>query len=270
MQAVLLGAVQGVAEFLPVSSSGHLALLENFWGIKPAGLGFEVTLHLGSLIAVLIFFRHDIVRLLAALFNSRQARLHELREEKQLALGIAIACIPTSIGGLVLQSSVEKAFASIRWVGVGFLVGGMIMLAASLFSESFALCHRQKAVPSSCEALWVGLCQCIALFPGVSRSGSTISACLFEGLAPEAAARFSFLLSIPVVAGAGALNVLQLMKGRGGEMVPLSLLVLGFMASMVTSYLSVAALLAWLKKRRLVPFAAYCFAIGLIALCFGR
>lgn len=265
VQAVLLGAVQGATEFLPVSSSGHLALLENVWGIKAPGLNFEVMLHLGSLVAVVVFFRRDLWTILAALFEPDRLGRREARAMKQMAWAVLVACVPTAVAGLVLRSWVEKAFGSISWTGIGFLAGGAIMMLAGRNRR-----RHGKSTPTPSDALGIGILQSVALFPGVSRSGTTISASLLSGLSREAAARFSFILSVPVIGGAAVLDMLHLLKGRGHEGVSIAATAVGFAVSALVSYVSIATLMAWLRKRDLRLFAMYCFIIGLAALWLGR
>ncbi|MGB9866894.1 MAG: undecaprenyl-diphosphate phosphatase [Bacillota bacterium] len=250
-----MGLIQGVTEFIPVSSSGHLAVLEHLLGVKPPGASFEIALHMGTLVAVLAYYRRELADLLLGLLDP------DRREQRHLALAIVIGSVPAAIVGVAAEASVESAFASMRSVGVGFLIGGTLMLLGSL-----GRAHNgpRRARVSAADALWVGLAQSVALLPGVSRSGSTISAGVLRGLSREAAAKFSFLLAIPVVGGAGALKLLRLWHGQGTLGVEPLALAIGLVSSAISGYVSIGALVGWLKKRSLRSFGWYCLCVGLV------
>ncbi len=189
LQAIILGIVQGLTEFIPVSSSGHLLLLHQAMGITEAGLGFDVALHIGTLAALLVYFHKDIVTLLVAFFRqSPQTKLARL---------LAAATVPALIAGVLLQDKAETTFRSPLLVCISLSVMAVVMLVAERWSQKH---QAQKDINkvSPKQALLVGGAQAVALIPGVSRSGSTITMGLFSGLDRVTATRFSFLLAIPI------------------------------------------------------------------------
>lgn len=253
----MLGLIQGITEFLPVSSSGHLALLEHVWGIKPPGVAFEVALHLGTLLAVLAYYRKDIRGILLGLLCRGK------EEHRQLALSLLVACMPTAVAGIVMEAWVEALFSSLRAVGMGFLVGGTIMLLAGNRKVRAGLSRTEVRVS---DAFWIGAMQSVALLPGVSRSGTTISAAILRGISRENAARFSFLLAIPVVGGASLLSLIRVWHGQSTMAISAFSLTAGLVCSAVSGYISVGTLVGWLKKRSLGSFGWYCLLMGLVCL----
>ena len=249
-EAAVLGLVQGLTEFLPVSSSGHLAIFQRIFGWEdPEGnLTFNVAVHLGSLAAVLIFVRHEI----AAMFT-RQPRL--------LLVG-GIATIPVVIAGLLLKDAVADLSASLFAVG-GFLLctAGMLALASRLKDGS----GRAVAL-SPVRALLIGLAQAVAIFPGISRSGSTLVGGLAVGLERAEAVRFSFLLAVPAIAGAGLFIFLDSGRAPVSDWTPLFV---GAVVSFGSSLVAMRVLLAVVVRRKLLWFALYCAVVGVVALGYG-
>ncbi len=251
---VLLGIVQGITEFLPVSSSGHLVLAQWLLGWSPPGVALEAVVHLGTLVAVLVFFRRDLYRLLRAVTRGGG------KERAYIGL-LVLGTVPVVALGLTARGAVERAF------GAPSLVGAMLLLtAAALIIGDLCASRAQRSEPRVSNALAAGLGQALALLPGVSRSGTTISAGIASGLRPMEAARFSFLLSIPAILGAGVWE-LFLEPGRP----PLSPeeswgMVVAGVAALLSGLVAIRLLLLVVRRRRLRWFAGYCVLVGLATL----
>lgn len=260
LQALFLGILQGVTEFAPVSSSGHLVLVPWLLRWPQPDLVFDTTLHLGTLTAVLAFFARDIVALLRAWWESvRQRRL--TTPESRIAWALILGTIPAGVLGFFLEDFFALLFAAPFWVAAFLLVTGVILVA----SERLSAQQRSLETITPTDALAVGLAQAAAIAPGISRSGATIGAGLALGLARRQAARFSFLLSLPIILAAGAFKLLGLVQeGIGGGMAPL--LPVGFIAAAVSGYLCIRFLLSYLRRGRLYVFALYCWALGILSL----
>lgn len=260
--AIFLGVLQGATEFLPVSSSGHLVLAETFLGIRQAGLTFDVALHLGTVSAILVYFRDDFLMMAKALFTSRQERDEEAEEMRRLALYICIATVPGVIAGLLFGKAVET---TLRHPGVvaSTLAGvGVLLLLAEKKGER----SRELQSITLKDALLIGLSQAIAIVPGVSRSGITMTTGLFRGLDRPAVARFSFLLSAPIILGAGVYHIGEIVR-QGSNAGQFWFFVAGFLSAAVSGYLFIAFLLQFVRTRTFKVFAYYRFVLaGLVCL----
>lgn len=268
-QALVLGIVQGATEFLPISSSGHLVLVPWLlgWQLDPeAAFAFDVLVQLGTLLAVLGYFRRDLAALLrAALSDLRARRLDaEGTGAGRLLWLLAAATVPGVLAGLTLRPLVEGAFQSPA------AVSAFLLLTAALLFLSERLGRPRQGLEAMTlrQALGIGAAQALALFPGVSRSGATIAAGLTGGLRRPEAARFSFLMSIPIMLGAGASAFWDLLRSGDG-LAQAPTLVLGFLAAAVVGYLSIRWLLGYLGRHPLTAFAWYCTAVGLAGLLLG-
>lgn len=256
--AAVLGALQGFAEVLPISSSAHLILAP--WLLKwpESGLTFDVALHLGTLIALLLYFWRDVIELVASFFEVIATRSLSTPARKLPFLIIA-ATIPAAIVGKLFEHTIEEKFRSNPLlIAVFLIVFGLILGMADLLGRK----RRTMGDIEAPGAMMIGLFQCLALIPGVSRSGITITAALMLGFTRESAARFSFLLSLPVVAGAALLKSIHLVK-HGipvGEGLPM---LVGIAVSAVTGFISVAFLLRLVQKQSLGIFVWYRLAAGL-------
>lgn len=260
IEAFFWGVLQGVTEFLPVSSSGHLVLVPWLTGRAPSSFTFDVLVHTGTLIAVLAYFRRD----LAGLVRGGLDLLTQCRAvtpEARLAWLILIGTLPAFAVGLLLRSALERLF------GVPPAAAALLLVTGTLMFLAERLARRVRGADSlgTGDALAIGVAQSIALAPGISRSGATISAGLGLGLRRSDAARFSFLLSIPAVLGATVLEAIQLLQGAVPNEPPLVLAV-GFAAALVSGYGAIALLLRHLQRHGLRPFAYYCWAMGLFSL----
>jgi undecaprenyl-diphosphatase len=265
LQALILGIIQGSTEFLPISSSGHLVLVPAVLGWQPASLAFDTTVHLGTLAALLAVFWRDLLRLLVAWWAGlRRGRPLETADSR-LAWWILLGTIPAALAGLFLESTFEALFASPR------AVGGFLLLTALLLTLAELLSRRQRNLEEVTwlDSLLVGIGQAVAIAPGLSRSGTTMATGMFRGLTREAAARFSFLLAVPIVAGAGLAQLARLIKDGELQAEVLPLLV-GFVAAAVVGYAAIHFLLSYLRRRPLYPFAAYCAVVGVLAILLLR
>ena len=263
--AILLAVIQGLTEFIPISSSGHLAVTQYFLGFPEPPVAFDVVLHLGTLAAVLVFYRKDVVSIFLQLrrpFQLIRPDWHSDNPGKLLAL-LIIACIPTAVMGALLKNRVESAFSSVIYIGAGFLLSGFIMISTIKQRKN----SRTLVEMNAKDAFLIGTMQGVALFPGVSRSGSTISAALLLGISPELAGRFSFLLSIPAVLGAVVLES-KAIEAQIGNAHNLILYGTSGVLAGVIGYLSIGPLIRILRASRFHYFALYCWMIGLILLLY--
>lgn len=253
---IVLGIVQGLTEFLPVSSSAHLVLAERFLGFDPPGVLLETALHLGTLGAVILLFRRDLIRLVRGLFH----RGSERSEVGRLIIGT----IPIVFFGLLFQSRIEAAFTSLLVIGLCLLVTGAILFLAD-WAGRRANRHEVRLF----DSIFIGLSQALALLPGISRSGSTIATGMALGIRGTEAARFSFLLSIPAILGAGVLKIIQAFSEGSipaGEWVGL---LLGALTAGAVGALAIKGLLAVIVRGRLKVFGIYCLAVGASALIYS-
>jgi len=265
-EALFLAVVQGLTEFLPVSSSGHLVLAQTFFGIDPAAAFiYDIVLHLGTALAALLFYRRDVAALLRGLFPPYRQASSELLRARRLLLLLLAATVPTAIIGLTFKDFFEGLFASPAAVVAALAVTGTFLIASSrLPVTTLAL----ESAPSW-KAVLVGVAQGIAIVPGISRSGSTIVAGLAVGLRREDAVRFSFLLSLPAICGAALLELRHPPASSPG--VPIALAAAGFVVAAVIGYLAILLLLRWTRAGRLWQFGLYCWAMaGLAAVVLAK
>jgi len=264
LQAIILGIIQGLTEFLPISSSAHLVLAPFLfgWSIPPdQAFSFDVLVQLGTLVAVIIYFRKDLLNIILA-FIRAIVRGHPFADSQaNLGWFLILATIPAGLAGLLFKDKVEAAFNSPALTAL-FLFG-----TAGLLLLSEWVGKRQRPLESITwkDALWIGFAQAISIFPGISRSGSTIAGGLSRNLERPAAARFAFLMSIPVMLAAGLLTGIDLVKMPSlSGFIPM--LAAGFITAAVVGYLSIHWLLSYLNRHSLRSFAIYCCIIATITL----
>ena len=255
LQALWLAIIQGVTEFLPISSSAHLILPSQILGWPDQGLAFDVAVHLGTLSAVMIHYRRDLLHMTSGTLlalRERQGNPHA-----QLAALVVLATLPAILAGLLFKDVVETELRSSMVIVVTTLVFGILLGLADWFGP------RRRGLSSLNwrHALLVGLAQALALVPGTSRSGITMTAALLLGYQREAAARFSFLLSIPVILGASTLKLKDLLAQP--QMVDWGVLALGFLVSAVTAWLAIVVFLALLERLGMWPWVGYRMLLGL-------
>lgn len=267
LQSILLGIVQGLTEFLPISSSAHLVLVPHLleWEIPhEEAFIFDVLVQVASLAAVILFFRGDLVRMAHSMLKGIQSRSPFADLDARLGWLILLATLPAGLIGLVLKDLVELAFASPRATALSLWVTAGLLTAAEYLGSR----GRSLQVLNWKDALWVGLAQAAAVFPGISRSGATISGGMLRGLERQAAARFAFLMSIPIMLAAGVVSSGDLLAipDYAGY---LPIFIPGFLASAVVSYLSIRWLLVYLARSSLYLFAAYCAGLGTLVILLG-
>jgi undecaprenyl-diphosphatase len=267
IQAIILGIVQGLTEFLPVSSSAHLVLVPPIIGVtysSPAqAVAFDTLLHLGTLAAVIAYFWRDIIHIVIGLVSSIQDIFRGnfktgLKEDtsKKLAWLLVIGTIPAALAGILFNKQFEALFNNYAAVGFFLLITGVLLWAAERMKGGGD--KKVKDITFK-NALAIGIFQAFAIAPGISRSGATISAGLFSGLERELAARYSFLLAIPAIAGAALVQV----KGIGaGFEANTAALIAGFLAAVVVGFLAIKLLLKIIRERTLMVFAYYCWIVG--------
>jgi undecaprenyl-diphosphatase len=246
---VVLGVIQGLTEFLPISSSAHLVLAERLLGMYSPGVLFEASLHLGTLAAILVWFRSDIAELLHAL-----TRQGSIERRKEIGL-LVLATVPILVVGLLLRGEVDALFSSLWIVSIGLLASGSILLATARRRAS-------RRAPRALDAVAIGLAQAASILPGVSRSGTTIGIGILSGVAPDRAARFSFLLAIPAIAGAGIVSVWDAVKGGTAAASNVGGILVGTLVAFLVGLAAIRFLLAVVARGRLWIFALYCLALG--------
>ncbi len=247
LQAVVLGLVQGVTEFIPVSSSAHLALFPWLLHWPDQGLAYDVALHWGTLAALLVYFRRDLMRIASGALGDGG------NPERRLAIGIVIATIPAAAAGLLLNDYVETIFRKPAHIALSLMIFGLLLGAADRFG-------RKRLAFEDIDwklCLGIGCAQALAIFPGVSRSGITLTAALLLGLRRVDSARFSFLLAIPIVLGAGILKLKDLDAASLGAP-----FFIGIAVSALSGYAAIRFLLGYLEDHGLWLFAAYRLALG--------
>ncbi|MDI6600655.1 MAG: undecaprenyl-diphosphate phosphatase [Thermoanaerobacteraceae bacterium] len=264
-QAFILGLLQGATEFLPVSSSGHLVIFQTIFGLTQDNLLFDVTLHLGTLLAVFIYFRNEVIELISGCIKivvrvvSRKRK--KLDQDEKLALLVIVGSIPTGIIGLILNNYTDTLFSSIT------LVGFMLLITAAVLylSERYNTGDRVLRDMTASDAFVIGTFQGIAVMPGISRSGFTLSGSLFRGLKREWAFKFSFVLSIPAILGALLLEA----KDAIGANLAIAPMAVGMATSFISGLIFLYVLNSVVKRGKLSYFSIYCLIVGLGAILYG-
>lgn len=253
IQAVISGLVQGITEFFPISSSGHLVLLHNVFGFQREMLAFDVFLHFGTILSVVIFFRRDISEM--------------FQKDMRLLKFIVIASIPTFIIGLIFKDVAESFFSMPLVVGSSLVITGLFLLFASIWAIYWKIVRRSRPLGVK-NSIVIGIAQGISVLPGISRSGATIGTALIAGLDEIEALKFSFLLSIPAVLGANILKVRQIY----GNLVSgdTAAFLAGAVAAAVMGFLVIKALFSILRKNLFFLFGIYCILIGAAVVVLSR
>jgi len=261
-EAIILGIAQGLTEFLPISSTGHLRIVPAFFGWDDPGAFFTAAVQLGTMVAVVIYFWSDLWRVAGTWLSS--LRRPERRGELDARMGwyLVIATVPISVFGLAFRDQIETGARNL------YLIGGVLIALGLILAVADAVARRAREVEDVGlrDALWVGLAQALALIPGTSRSGATITAGLLLGLTRTAAARFSFLLSIPAVVLSGLYGITELVRGGDADLVAL-LVATAF--AFVAGYASIAFLLRWLTSHSMMIFVVYRVALGTLVIALA-
>jgi undecaprenyl-diphosphatase len=265
VQAIVMGIVQGLTEFLPVSSSGHLIIVPALAGWHDpfiTSLAFSVMLHIGTLVALLVYFREDWLRLIPAGLATIRDRSFAGDPDRRLAWLIAVATVPALIIGVLLSDIAEERFREVGLVALMLVVGGGILWLAER-QGSRRLLAVDLTFP---KAVTIGFAQALALVPGISRSGISISAGLFAGLERESAARFSFLMATPITAAAAAYETIKVVSGGSGVVVEVGPLIAGMAAALVSGFFAIAILLRFLRTRSTDIFVLYRVILAAVVL----
>lgn len=245
LTAAFWGLVQGLTEFLPISSSGHLVLIPALLGMDEPDLATTAVLHLGTLLAILWYYRSDVAGLVLRPVSRASRRIWWL---------LILGTIPAAVIGLTLESPIEVVFSEPWIVAICLMITGVLLLGSHFLPKG----HRRVEDARSADAGVVGMAQAFALLPGISRSGMTITAGMAQGLSRTEAARYGFLLGIPAIAGAGTLEAIELIDSGGFE----ASLLVGTAVAAVTGYAAISVLIRLIGRFGLLPFALYCLAFG--------
>lgn len=265
-EAIILGVVQGLAEFLPISSSGHLALLQYFFGIEEGdALTFAVMLHVGTLISVFAVYWKDIAALIYELvmvfkdiFTGKGPRI-DVNPTRKLGFLIIVATIPTGLIGILLKDVFEMMYGSLTVIGIGFLITGTILFIAERIGSNKSSIKEMKFR----SAAFVGICQGIAIWPGISRSGTTIFGSLICGLTRESAVKFVFLISIPAILGATLLDVREGMDAMSTSVI------IGMAVSAVSGFIAIKTMIRAVSNKKLFGFSLYTWGLGIIVIIYS-
>lgn len=261
-QSLILGIVQGITEFLPISSSAHLIIFPHIMHWSEHSLAFDTTLHLGTACALIVFFFYDLKTIVLSLFKDLFKLKRNVKDysiDSKIGLMILVGSIPASILGILFEDTLENSFRGITYIITFLTIGSILMYVSEYFSK---LIKKDNTITYK-KSILVGLFQSLALLPGVSRSGATISGGMLLSLTRESAARFSFLLSIPIVFTAG---VFKLLSTNTLENTSLLVLGIGFLSSFITGAFAIKFLLKFLKTNKLYPFVIYRVILAVILL----
>lgn len=265
LQALIMGIVQGLTEFLPVSSSGHLIVVPFLAGWDDAfitSLAFSVMLHLGTLVALLFYFRAEWIRLIPAGFAAVRDRSLAGDPDRKLAWLLIASTIPAALVGLVFNDLIEGSFRQVGLVAFTLVLGGVLLFVADRFGAQ----SRGVGDVTFPIAIGIGVAQAVALVPGISRSGISISAGRLVGMDRESAARFAFLMATPITAGAGLFEASKLLTGEGGVDASIGPLVIGMIGSLLSGVIAIHFMLGFLRRQPLDVFVWYRFALAAVVL----
>ncbi len=265
--AVLLGAVQGLSEFLPISSSGHLALLQIFLDFESYGLDsvtFNIVVHLGTLTAVFIAFWDDIKKLIVEFVAMCKDRFAVRQNPtRKMVVMLIIATVPLALGA-VIEGAIEAAFGSALFIGCALLVTATLLI----FADKLGGGNKTEATASYKNAAFVGIMQLLAVFPGISRSGSTMCAGLFSGFDRDFAVRFAFIMSIPAVLGSAVFKLPD-MLAEGISRADASAYIIGFLAAAISGYAAIKLVRTLVKRKAFKYFSIYCAVVGIAAILYS-
>jgi undecaprenyl-diphosphatase len=261
LEAIVLGLVQGLTEFLPISSSGHVRIVPAFFGWEDPGAAFTAVIQLGTMAAVLVYFRADLWAIARAWLSELRVPWRQLSHEAKLGWFIVLGTIPIAIFGFAFSDQIESGARDLYLIGTALILFSFVMLAAEWAGARST--HRPLAEINERDGIFIGFAQALALIPGVSRSGSTISAGLFRGFDRAAAARYSFLLSVPAVVLSGLFELREL---GDGDTASASATVIATLVAFASGYAAIAWLLRYLATHTLKIFVAYRIPLGILVL----
>jgi undecaprenyl-diphosphatase len=262
IEAIVLGLVQGLTEFLPISSSGHLRIVPAFFGWEDPGAAFTAVIQLGTMAAVVLYFRHDLWRIAVAWLQELRVPFRSRSHEANLGWFIIVGTVPISVLGLIFSDQIESGARDLYLIGSALIVFSFVMLLADRFGSR----RRELTELNMRDGLVIGFAQALALVPGVSRSGATISAGLFRNFDGAAAARYSFLLSVPAVVLSGLFEIRDV-GGAGGASIEAT--IIATLGAFVSGYAAIAWLLRYLATHTLAVFIAYRIPLGVLVLALA-
>jgi undecaprenyl-diphosphatase len=262
LEAIVLGITQGLTEFLPISSTAHLRIVPAFAGWEDPGAAFTAVTQLGTMTAVLLYFRADLVRIGRAWLRSLRDPAARRELDARLGWYIVLGTVPIGIFGLIFKDQIETGARDLYLIGMALILLGLVLLAAERVGRK----ERSIDEITTRDGIAIGFAQALALVPGVSRSGATITAGLFLGLDRTSAARFSFLLSVPAVVLSGLLEFATILNGSEGEHAGLGALAVATLLAFVVGYASIALLLRFLTNHSTIVFVVYRVALGALVL----
>ena len=262
IESIILGIIQGLTEFLPVSSSGHLVIGEHLLNLSLDSLSFEIFVHFGTLLSVLFIYYTDIIEIIKSIFKGVGKPIQTYQNDSYFRLGIfvIVGTIPAALAGLLFKDFFEKVFHNINLVGISLIFTGVI-LGLTYFVNR----HNQKL--SIFKSIIIGAAQMLAIIPGISRSGMTISTGLYLKIQRKKAAKFSFLLATPAIFGSMLITIIDII-GQSQTLLPLGILLTGLISSFIVGIIAIKFLLKLLEQGRFKWFAPYCIGLGLIVILF--
>ncbi|MGB2711249.1 MAG: undecaprenyl-diphosphate phosphatase, partial [Conexibacter sp.] len=263
LQAIVLGIVQGLTEFLPISSSGHLRIVPALFGWEDPGAAFTAIIQLGTMAAVLIYFRADLWRIGRAWIAGLRDPAARRTADARLGWYIVLGTIPIALAGAIFSNQIENELRNLYVIGTALIVLGLVLRWADVIAKH----ERDLSTLDARDGAVIGIAQALALVPGVSRSGATITAGLLRGLDREAAARYSFLLSIPAIVLSGLYQLRHVVEGDGGAAVAPT--IIATLLAFVTGYASIAFLLRYLLRHTLEIFVAYRILLGTLVIVYA-
>lgn len=272
IQALILSLIQGITEFLPISSSGHLIIIPKLLNWRDQGLAFDVVIHLGTSMAAIVYFREyifDVVKgFMPKKFLSQKGKSPSVeikKRSRRFAYVIAVSMLPAAVVGLLFKAIIANQLRSVTFVALNLLAWGIVLIMAEVYANRNQK-HQPLAQITYLKGFAIGLAQALALFPGTSRSGITISAALFSDLSRKDAVRFSFLMSIPVILGAGLLSLFELLQNAGQNDVQILPILLGLLGAFISGLLAIHFLLNLIDKKGLLYFGAYRVILAVVLL----
>lgn len=264
IEAIIFGIVQGVSEFLPISSSAHIVITEHLLDLHFPGLGFEIFLHLASVLAVILYFRRDLWQIVIGFFSYFTNKSAENRVHFYFAVYIIIATMITGILGMVLEGYIGEQLKTPLMISIALFTTGVFLVIIERFHK---IGHRKEEDMTLLDSIIVGLGQAIAIIPGISRSGSTLITALWIGLDRETAVRYSFLLAIPIILGSSVLALDEESLNVFSTIGTASMIV-AFITTFAFSILGIKWLIEFLKRSKLIYFAVYCFVLAILVYLF--
>lgn len=264
LQALVLGIVQGATEYLPISSSAHLAIVPWALGWQKPSFAFDILVQLGTLVGVVAYYRADLMAVIRGVVDGLKQRKPFATPEARMGWYVVVATIPAVVIGLLIKDIVEEAWGSARQVFIELGITGLILFVAEVVAKK----RRMGAEVDLKRSIWIGFAQAAAIMPGISRSGATIAGAMLTGVDRPKAASFSFVMSIPVMLGAGVLGVDDLLQKKETLPQEATAIAIGFVAAAISGYLVIKWFLRFLKDRSLAWFGAYCLVVATIGLMF--